>query len=190
MSILTEMQNHIIGDELDIILEEGYEELNNIKKSNLKTVPICEDGGLISIPLIISLVTAAPGLIKTLTGIAQKILVKFKMMNPDNNIMDSVIKLADKWHHMYIKVIQFAMEKLGLFKKAGITYPEQKKRTAEVIFYVLVFGLAVFSGVSTAKHIKHALDTAHFTNLNMTTLEAVLTAIKSKEVIAFVKELA
>ena len=82
------------------------------------------------------------------------------------------------------------MDIIGLFKKAGIEDESQKQRTAEVVFYILIFGLAVFSGVTTVKHISHALKTSHFTNLNMTSLEALLTAIKSKEVGAFIKELA
>jgi len=177
-------------NELDSIFESFLQELNSVEDMEEVSI-INEDGGIISIPLIISILTASPGIISMFAKLGKKLTSKFKSLKGiGEKFGDKLISFADKWHHFYIKAIVKLIELTGIYKKSNITDKKEKEKIAEVLFYVIVFGLAIYSGVTTVKHIAHIVKDAHLTNINSTTLEGILTAIKSKEIKGFLNKIA
>jgi len=177
-------------NELDSIMESFLNELNSVEKMDEVNI-INEDGGIVSIPLIISILTASPAFIKMFATLGKKITSKFKSLKGvGEKIGDKLISFADKWHHLYIKAIVKILEFTKIYDKAKITEMKDKEKVAEVLFYIVIFGLAIYSGLTTANHIIAMFkDAHHVSNLNMTTLEGALTLIKSKEIKGFIGKL-
>ncbi|MFW6047479.1 MAG: hypothetical protein ACOCP4_06830 [Candidatus Woesearchaeota archaeon] len=77
----------------------------------------------------------------------------------------------------------------GVFKAAGIKNKEKQKKASEVVFYTIILGFAIHGGVLTIKSITSMLQHANTSHISVTTMEGVLTAIKSKEVKDFITQI-
>ena len=149
---------------------------------------------------IIGLTLAAPKLIQILAsafgGIMKKLNKYFKKgAQPQDNeseIAKSIIEFSHKWHGAYIKTLQYALEMFGVFAKSGITNSADKKKATEMLYYTLIAGLSVYSGVGAASAFKSAMASkdiaAAAANFNLSALEAAMTKIKAGEVQQFLKK--
>lgn len=149
---------------------------------------------------IIGLVLAAPKLLEILAsafGSVMKKLNKYfkKGAQPTDNeseIAKSIIEFSHKWHSAYIKILQYVLEMFGVFAKANITNNTDKKKATEMLYYTIIAGLAVYSGVGAASAFKSAMASKDIAtaagNFNLSALEAAMTVIKSGEVQSFLKK--
>lgn len=147
----------------------------------------------LSLMVIIGLILSMPRLVqsiaKTFNFIYKKIKKLFKKGDQDSDLLKKVIEFTDKWHHFYIKILHKALKLAGIFKAAKIDDPKTQKKVTEAIYYTLIFGLAISSGIGTVEQILHVLKDASLSNVGFSTLETALTAVKSREVQEFLLNL-
>ena len=144
----------------------------------------------LSVTLIISMLLAAPNLVKTLAKGVRFILQKLKIIKSDSNFLEGFIQFADQWHHKYILIIEKLLTYSGVFKAAGIAKDdESREKIATVVYYVIIFGFGIHGGISSAKSIWSIIAHGHYHHINMAVLESVLTSIKSKEVADFISNI-
>ena len=158
--------------------------------------PINEAIGTVA---VIGMLLAAPKVVELITKGLSKLIKLFKKTMPksgaksDDEKKDTAAKIIEfthKWHKLYIKGIKGLLKISGLFKKAGITDPAAQEKTAKVVYYTIVAGLAVYSGIGAISAFKDAASIApHAGSFEIGTLEAVMAAIKSGEVAEFIGQL-
>ena len=158
--------------------------------------PINEAIGTVA---VIGMLLAAPKVVELITKGLSKLIKLFKKIVPksgaksDDEKKDTAAKIIEfthKWHKMYIKGVKGLLKISGLFKKAGITDPAAQDKAAKVVYYTIVAGLAVYSGIGAISAFKDAASIApHAGSFEIGTLEAVMAAIKSGEVAEFIGEL-
>ncbi len=140
--------------------------------------------------LVISMLLAMPSAIQSLTKAFGKILrMLFKKGDEEFAVIQRVLDFTEKWHHSYIKLIKGILSITGIFKKTNVTDESAKDKVAEIVFYVIIFGFAVHGGIASAKSIFHMISHSNTHHIGIASIEAVLTQIKSKEIISFVRKL-
>ena len=176
-------QSHIaLLDELENL------EVVHIKLTESQKVELLES---ISVTLILSILLAAPAIMKVLAkgvGFILNLIKKLFGKEPDEYaILEKLIEIADKWHHAYIGIIEKILTFTGIFKSANIEVDDPTRhKIAEVVFYVIIFGFGIHGGIMSGKSILHMVTHSKISHLNTTVVESVLSVIKSKEVIDFV----
>lgn len=145
----------------------------------------------LSIPFIIGIVMAAPSVIKIIVKAVGWIIKKVKKLfgksEEPSEAVEKLIEFTEKWHKAYIKVIKKALEFGGVFKSAGIESEKNQEMAAEAVFYTIVFGFAVYSGLASGKIIINSMQEASLKNIEMGIVEGVMTAIKSGEIKEFLQ---
>jgi len=151
------------------------------------------DEAAISIALIISTILAMPSLIKNLASalgwLWKKIKKLFTGKEEDSVVVQKIIELTDKWHHLYITTLRQILKVAGVFKSAGIEEKEKQEKATEVVFYTIIFGFAIYGGVTTGKGLLKIAKNMDLQNIKIVGLEGVLTSIKSNEVRTFVRKM-
>jgi hypothetical protein len=143
----------------------------------------------VGVLLIISTLLAAPKIIELLGRGISKVVKLFRKIFKKNSTdgVDTakrIIEFSHKWHNVYIKLFEVILSKSGILKKAGITDKNDVRKAAEVVYYTVVAGLAVASGVGSISAFKAALQTTSG-SFSMGVFEAVMAAVKSAEVRKF-----
>jgi hypothetical protein len=90
-------------------------------------------------------------------------------------IADFLRRNGNKLHHVYLKIVRIALLSVPSFRKSDRTTQD---KVAEVVFTLIIAGLAVYSGYSAVK--------AGITTLGA--LEGAMAAIKSGEVVQFLSK--
>ena len=139
--------------------------------------------------VIISTLLAAPKIIELLGRGISKVVKLFRKIFKKNSTDEvdtakRIIEFSHKWHNVYIKLFEVILSKSGILKKAGITDKNDVRKAAEVVYYTVVAGLAVASGVGSISAFKTALQTTSG-SFSMGVFEAVMAAVKSAEVRKF-----
>lgn len=135
---------------------------------------------VLSVPVIISIVLSAPGLIKILAksfsvvARAIKKLFRKNKTKEGDSYAEKVINFTERWHESYIKVVVKTLTVAGVFKAAGISDRAQQEKSARVVFYTIVFGFAVFAGYASVQSIYHYITNNAVEHLSLGTAEAVL----------------
>lgn len=142
---------------------------------------------------IIGLVLAAPSVIKMIVKavgwVIKKIRKLFGKKEDESEAVEKIIEFTEKWHKAYIKVIEKTLQVGGVFRAANIDDKKQREMAAEVIFYTIIFGFAVYSGLASGKIIMNTLQTASTKNIEMGIVESIMTAIKSSELKEFIQHI-
>lgn len=182
--------------ELDNIFEQGLKELKsqevvyeNIQLTESQKEQVNE--AVVSATFIISLILGAPSLLKAITKALGWIYKKIKKLfggKEQSAVEDKLVSMLDKWHHSYIVVLRQLLRAAGIFKAAGITDKERQEKATEVVFYTIILGFAIYGGVATTKSILHMVQHSNLSHAKITTIESVLTAIKSNEVKNFITQ--
>lgn len=176
--------------ELNEAFETGWKNLKllKIEEEDLKSYPINEE--VVSITLIISLMLAAPSLIKNISKaigfLYKKIRKLFGKETNDPKSLQKLVNFTEKWHHAYIKTIQQILRFAGIFKKVNVTDKKTQEKVAETVFYVIIFGFAIHGGIATVESISHAIHSSSVGHAQAATMEGVLTSIKTKEIKNFI----
>lgn len=170
-------------------IEVKEEDIDNVEERDLQEAldPISWVGIILAAPKVVELLAKAFG---TLTSKINKYFKKGSQeTDNESEIAKSIISFTHKWHSGYVKVLQYVLEVTGCFKKANITSNADKKRATEMLYYIIVAGLATYSGVGAAKAFKTALASKDIataaSSFNLGAIESAMAAIKSGEVKAF-----
>jgi hypothetical protein len=149
---------------------------------------------------IIGAFLAAPKLIELIAKGFGKLISVFKSIikpgqakTEEGQIaaIEAIVHFTHKWHKAYIKGIKGLLKITGLFAKAGIKGDTEQTKAAELVFYTIVAGLAVYSGIGAFAAFKSGLANVAVTGGTSTgdfalgSFEAAMTAIKSGEVSGF-----
>jgi len=153
----------------------------------------------VGVVAVLGIILALPKLTEILVKSLVKITATFKKFFKKNaakseseqiEVAKNIIAFTHKWHKMYVKVLYLALKTAGVFKKANITNPDMQMKATEAIYYTLVAGLAIYSGVGAVSAFKAALtssvEAGHF---SLGALESAMSAIKSKEVTEFLQKI-
>lgn len=148
---------------------------------------------------IIGALLAAPKIIEIIaTGIAKlvkayKKLVGMKTAKTTDEQVDVAKRIIDfthKWHKSYIKLLKFLLVKTGILKKAGFTTEADQMKAAEVVYYTIVAGLAIYSGVGAVSAFKTAVTSAASgSQFALGTFETVMASVKTTEVKEFLTKI-
>ena len=153
----------------------------------------------IGVVAVVGMLLAAPKVVELIVKGLSKLVKLFKKLVPkgqaktDEEKKDVAAKIIDfthKWHKLYIKGVKGLLKISGLFKKAGITEPAAQDKAAKMVYYTIVAGLAVYSGIGAISAFKDAASVAaHAGSFEIGVLETAMAAIKSGEVVEFIGEL-
>jgi len=134
---------------------------------------------------IISIIAAAPKALEIIAKAMGKLIKVFKTKvkgqedADDPAFIKGVLDFAHKWHKGYVKMIKWMLWATGILAKAKLKKDDPgAQKAAEVIYYVIVFGLMMASGAA-------AVGAAAKGHASMAAGEGALAAIKSAEVIEF-----
>lgn len=149
---------------------------------------------------IIGAFLAAPKLVELVAKGFGKLISVFKsIIKPgqakteegQSAAVEAIVHFTHKWHKAYIKGIKGLLKITGLYAKAGITNDTDQTKAAELVFYTIVAGLAVYSGIGAVSAFKSGLAKVATTNgaaagdFALGTFEAAMASIKSGELSEF-----
>ena len=170
------------------------------ESSDLKSESASIDAGQVNESLgaiaIIGFILAMPRVIELMAKPIGKFIklsrkfLKPKAVNDEKAVAEAIIHFAHKWHGSYIKIVKWILEVSGTFKKAGIKSDSQKNKAAELVYYIIIAALAVYSGIGSIHAFKELAAAGIETGtLSLAALESAMTSIKTQEVATFVKKL-
>lgn len=122
----------------------------------------------------VGLALALPKIAQISANIIEK-LIKRLGGGDKSKIAEFLRTSADKLHHAYLKIVKIALLAIPEFRKAD---KDVQDKVAEVVFTLIIAGLAVYSGYSAVK--------AGVSTLGA--LEGAMAAIKSNEVMQFLSK--
>ena len=142
---------------------------------------------------VLGIVLAAPKVVELLMkGIGKLVGVWKKLVKPkqavgqEEEFAHNIIEFTHKWHKAYIKGLKWILKISGIFKKAGITDDAAQSKAAEAVYYTIIAGLAVYSGVGAVSAFKAAsAGAAHGGGFSLAAIESAMAGIKSQEVVEF-----
>ena len=201
--ILKEEENKQQIDAMDAAMRAGTEELLSFYKGNEAEIKadveqseerLNESLGIVA---IIGFILALPKVIELFVkGIGKIVAVWKKLVRPgeakgrEEEFAHNIIEFTHKWHKAYINGLKWILKVSGIFKKAGITDDAAQFKTAEAIYYIIIAGLAIYSGVSAIGAFKAAAQgAAHGGGFSLAAFETAMASIKSTEVATFVGKL-
>lgn len=189
--------NWIEEDELDKAFQQGLDELKTVEVQE-ENIELNEkqkrqmNEAVLSVTFIISLILGAPSLIKSITKAIGWVYKKIKKLfggKEESDVAEKIIQLSEKWHQAYITTLRYVLKMGGVFKAAGMDDKKKQEKATEVVFYTIILGFAIHGGFTTVKSIMKMIEHSSASHAHITTMEAVLTAIKSKEVKNFITQL-
>lgn len=147
--------------------------------------------------VILGILLALPKVVQLLaSGIGKFVSVWKKLVKPgeakgnEELVAKKIIEFSHKWHKTYINGIKGMLKLVGVFNKAGIKDDAQQTKAAEVVYYTIIAGLAVYSGVSAIGAFKTALTSAsNVGDFSIAGLETAMSAIKSSEALQFLEKI-
>lgn len=165
-------------DEMEQEVEKTDLEVNEA----LGTVGVI--GILLALPKATELIVKGIG---KLVSVWKKLVKPGEAKGNEEEFAKNIIEFTHKWHKLYIKGIKGMLKLIGVFKKAGINDDAAQTKAAEAIYYTIIAGLAVYSGIGAASAFKGAITAApNGGSFSLAALEAAMAGIKSSEVAEFI----
>lgn len=144
-------------------------------------------GFLLALPKVLELLVKGIG---KLVSVWKRLVKPGEAKGKEEEFAHNIIEFTHKWHKMYISGLQFILKVSGAFKKAGITDEAGQRKAAEVIYYTIIAGLAIYSGIGAVSAFKGAVQgAAHGGSFSIAAFEAAMTSVKSSEVVGFLGSL-
>jgi hypothetical protein len=146
---------------------------------------------------IIGFILALPKVVELLVkGVGKIVAVWKKLVKPgqakgqEEEFAHNIIEFTHKWHKTYIKGLKWILQMSGVFKKAGIVGDTAQMKAAEAIYYTIIAGLAIYSGVGAVGAFKAAAQgAAHGGGFSLAAFEAAMASVKTSEVSQFIVKL-
>ena len=146
-------------------------------------------GFLLALPKVVELVVKG---ISKLTTVFKKLVKPGEAKQDPEGMAAKIIEFTHKWHKSYIKGLKWVLKATGAFSKAGIKDEAAQMKAAEVVYYTIIAGLAVYSGVGAVGAFKSALTgpaASSASGFSLGSFEAAMATIKSGEVAEFLGKL-
>jgi hypothetical protein len=144
---------------------------------------------------IVGIILAAPKVLELFVkGMSKLVAVYKKIFKPGEGkgkpeeMAAKIIDFTHKWHKMYIKGVKWILKITGAFKKAGIEDDAAQMKAAELVYYIIIAGLAVYSGVGAVSAFKAAATgpaSGVAGQFSLGALETAMASVKSAEVSQF-----
>jgi hypothetical protein len=190
--ILNEVELYMAENDLDASFSIGLNVLTNEPIDECEPPNVKKVDEALTAVFLISFLLAMPNVMKILVksfNLIYKGIMKLFGKTVDTPVfIEKLLKFAAKWHKSYIKVLKKILKVAGIFKAAKLDDDEKQTIAAEVLFYTLIFGAAVYSGIGAADAMIKAIQQSSLLHGKTAALEAVLTGLKSKEVGRFVSK--
>jgi hypothetical protein len=147
---------------------------------------------------IIGIILAAPKVVELLAKGMRALITTYKKLfgkkqadteEEQKDVAEKIINFTHKWHKAYIKGLNWILKVSGIYKKAQITDSGQQMKAATMLYYTIVAGLAVYSGIGAIGAFKTAASTANLGDFSLGALETAMASIKSGEVAQFLTRL-
>lgn len=144
-------------------------------------------GLILALPRVVELLVKGFGKI---TQVWKKLVKPGEAKGREVEVAQKIIEFTHKWHKLYIKGLHGLLKIAGVFKKAKINNEKAQLKVAEALYYTLIAGLAVYSGVGAVGAFKAALsNVATSGHFSIGALESAMASIKSQEVVNFLKKI-
>jgi hypothetical protein len=201
--ILREEEDKKVIAAMDAAMKDSFTALGNEFKSNQGEIEqevessqeeLNESLGAFA---IIGFILALPKVVELFVkGIGKLVAVWKKLVKPgqakgqEEEFAHNIIEFTHKWHKAYVKGLKFILKLSGIFKKAGIEGDAAQDKAAEMLYYTIIAGLAVYSGIGAIGAFKGAMTgAAHGGSFSIAAFEAAMASIKTSEVSAFLGKL-
>ncbi len=164
-------------DEIEQEVESSEEELNE----SLGAFAII--GFILALPKVVELFVKGIG---KLVAVWKKLVKPGQAKGQEEEFAHNIIEFTHKWHKAYVKGLKFILKLSGIFKKAGIEGDAAQDKAAEMLYYTIIAGLAVYSGIGAIGAFKGAVTgAAHGGSFSIAAFEAAMASIKTSEVSSF-----
>ena len=164
-------------DEIEQEVESSEEELNE----SLGAFAII--GFILALPKVVELFVKGIG---KLVAVWKKLVKPGQAKGQEEEFAHNIIEFTHKWHKAYVKGLKFILKLSGIFKKAGIEGDAAQDKAAEMLYYTIIAGLAVYSGIGAIGAFKGAMTgAAHGGSFSIAAFEAAMASIKTSEVSSF-----
>lgn len=204
--ILEEVQDKTTADELSAEMGAALKKLGSeFEKNKEEAKDEVEQTDMqvneaLGTAAIIGMLLAAPKVVEifvnafvSLTRGFKKLIGRGQGKESESKVAAAIIKFTHKWHKAYIKAIKYILKWTGIFKKAGITDDAGQDKAASVVYYTIIAGFAVYSGIGAVKAFKTALSTPELAyaakEFSIAGLEAAMATIKSGEIAEFIAKI-
>lgn len=197
-SILKENEDKAMISKMDAAMGDAFKTLGSELEANKDEIQqdVDQSEGEVNEALgviaVIGIILAAPKALELFVkGIGKIVNLWTRLVKPgqakgnEEEFAKNIIDFAHKWHHAYIKGVKWILKISGIFKKAGITSSSEQERAAEVVYYTIIAGLAVYSGVGAIGAFKSAMAGGAHGSFSISALEAAMASIKTGEVKEF-----
>ena len=157
---------------------------------NEALTPVAVIGVILAMPKVVEFI--GKGMSKLVT-IWKKFFKRGEAKTEEEKVQvaEKIIEFSHKWHKLYINGLKGMLRLIGAFDKAGIKGDANQTKAAEMLYYIIIAGLAVYSGVGAFNAFKTAATTsANGGTIALGTLESAMAAIKSGEVGEFLTKMA
>jgi len=165
-------------------IEQDVQQAKELKESFTVAATISL---LLSMPSIIKMIAKALSAINTLV---KKLMKKSNQEEDQSKVLQMLLTAADKWYNVYIKGFMWILQTSGFYQKANITDKALQRRFAEVLYYTVLAGLAVHSGIQSIDAVKQVASDFSEKGLSNINMDAFLKAKDSVVSSATVKQFA
>lgn len=187
--------NQVMGDTFKALGAEFQANKDEIEQEVEKTQAKLDEaigaiaiiGFILALPKVVELFAKGFG---KLVALWKKLVKPGEAKGQEKEFASNIIEFTHKWHSSYIKGLKFILKISGIYKKAGITDDGAQTKAAEVVYYIIVAGLAVYAGVGAIGAFKSALQgSSAASNFSIGAFEIAMASIKSGEVVDFIAKL-
>jgi len=175
-------------DEIKQQVEDMPEDKLNEYKQNINEA--------IGVLTVLGWILASPKLVEIITkGVSKvvKLIQKYTKTNPPQTEeekeewAEKIIEFTHKWHKAYIKMFYYIFKWSGFYKVTGMKDEAKRMKTAKIMFYLVVAGLAVKAGIDAIGAFKAAVAKSSLGGeFALGTFESIMASIKTAEVAEFI----
>ena len=142
-----------LGAEFEAHEEEIKQDVAQSKSGELNEVALTAAiGFILSMP---KLITAIAKGLATLAKIIKKITGSTGSGEDEQlKIVQILLHVGDKWFNQYIKGFMWILKLSGAYKKMNITDEATQRKIAELLYYAILAGFAVNSGIEAVGALK------------------------------------
>ena len=165
----------ILENEIEAALKQTFNQIGKELQAKKDDVVVDKDGKVDEalLSLAAGFALSGPTILKIIANVTK---IASKALGGKGAKSDAVIAAADKAHHFLIGVVE---KILGLFLPSNID-PKKKHKLAEGMFYLIIGGLLGHGAIEMVGYSKAG-------NIAMAALKGALNAVKSGEIIIYLK---
>lgn len=204
-NIVYEAQDNAEIKTLEDTLKATFTQLgNNFKKNQDALMQDVQSADLelnesLTAVSVVGMILAAPKVVEIIVKSFANLIKVYKRFFPRKGaktkeeqieVVTKIIQFTHRWEKSYIKGLKWILDKTGMFEKVGITSDAAKLKAAELLYYTIIAGLALYSGVGAVEAWKEAIKQGgNIAHVSIGTLESAMAGIKTAEVSTFLSKL-